>query len=261
MTPSISQIIYDSWRNTPKPLPYATADAKGNKIVKDVNFADPEKHPNYEPEYEGECNLCGMPFIGGIPVKKLLGSSYMDWAIHKNPEGTHLCTACSFCLSMNPEGRVALFRYAIVADGKELMLCSRSQMRDYLLNPPEPPFLFIIPTSQKKHLFSKSVISHSRDNYFCNLEEQTVIVNRQKFTELVQKIEALRGVGIVKTDIEAGRIGGMFVKNYDIRSQERALEIIEECRKSEMFGLALFVAQKEEEEKSKCFLDFRPKTR
>ncbi len=257
----VSEIIYNSWKQSGNPLKYATADAKGNRIVKDVNFADPTKHPNYDGEFVGECNLCGKPFKGGIPVKKLLGSSYMDWAVHKNPDGTHICEACSFCLAMNPEGRIALFRYAIIADGEELRLCNRAEMRDALINPPQPPFVAIVPVSQKKHLFSKAKISFSRDNFFCSLEEMTVPVDLEAFKALIEKIEALRGVGIVKTDIEAGRIGGFFIKNYDIMSQEKALEIIAECRKSEMFQLALFLAQKAEEDYAECFLDFRLKAK
>lgn len=256
-----SEIIYNSWLNTPHPLSYETADAKGNKLTKNVSFADPLQLNGYDDNCEGECNLCGQHFKGGIPVKKLLGSSYMDWAIHKNPAGTHICKSCAFCAAMNPEGRIALFRYAIIADGKALHLYNRAQMRDALINPPEPPFVAIVPVSQKKHLFGKSKISYSRDDFFCNLEEQTVLVNHAKFVDLIGKIEALRGVGVVKTDIEAGRIGGVFIKNYDAQSQERALEVIEECRRTEMFQLALFLAQKKEEVEAICYLGFKPKTK
>lgn len=257
---TVQQIIYEAWLNTLKPLKYSTSAADGTPIVKDVNFFDPLDHAGYDPEYRGKCTMCGEETSGGILVKKALGSTYMDWGIHKDPEATHLCRACAFCLLMNAkEGRTALFRFAFVASRKELKLCNRAEMRDMLVSPPDPPFVAIVPTSQKKHLIGKAKVSYSREDFFCNLEEITVPIKRAGFVDLINKIEALRGVGIVKTDIEAGRLSGVFIKNYDITSQEKAIEIINECRRSEMFSLALFVAQKTEEEQARCYLDFRPK--
>lgn len=121
---TVQQIIYEAWLNTPKPLKYSTSAADGTHVVKDVNFFDPLDHTSFDPDYHGRCTMCGEEVVGGIPVKKALGSTYMDWGIHKDPEATHLCRACAFCLLMNAkEGRTALFRFAFVASREELKLC------------------------------------------------------------------------------------------------------------------------------------------
>lgn len=259
---TVSELIYGGWLNTPLPLEYHTATAKGEPVTKEVNFLDPHTFPAYDTEYSGRCNLCGAEVRGGVPLKKLLGSSYMDWAVHKCSEATHICTACAFCLSINAkEGRAAVLRYPLTANRQGLRLLNRSEMRDALVSPPSPPFVAIVPVSQKKHLFSKAAISFSRDMFYCNLEETLMPVRREAFEKLVKCIEALRGVGIVKTDIEAGRIGGAFIKNYGIAYQERAIDIIAGCRRSGMFSLALFLAQKMDEEEAECYLDFRPRTK
>ena len=100
MTPS--KIIYSGFRKkSPEPFLYHTKNAKGEIVTKEVHFADPMKNKFYQPEAEGRCNLCGETLKdGGIPVKKMLGSTYMDWAIHKAPEEKYLCTACAFCLGI-----------------------------------------------------------------------------------------------------------------------------------------------------------------
>lgn len=252
-------IIYSAWRNTLRPIIYETADAKGNPIKKEVDFAVPERNKNYDGSYSGPCNLCGQETNGGIPIKNMFSSNYMDWALHKEPEATHICKACAFCLGMNPAGRIALFRYPLVAE-KTLHLCNKKQFRDFILNPPESPFVMIFPTSQKKHLFSKAKVSYSQENYFCNLEEIVVPVNK-KIKLIVENIEALRGVGFRVADISAGRIPGNITKKYGFSHVGRLVNIMSDIKRSEMFPLALEVAQKTEEEKAECYLDLTRKTK
>lgn len=255
------KLIYNAWLNTPKPIIYEAADTKGNVQRKEINFAIPEENAAYDENYKGLCNLCGEKANGGIPIKKMFSSNYMDWQMHKEPEATHVCRSCAFCIGMNPVGRIALFRYPIVAE-KTLHLCSRKQFRDYLTNPPEPPFVMILPTSQKKHLFGKSKVSYSNQKYFCNLEEITVPVNTG-IKQIIRDIEALRGAGFTKDNILYARIPGNVIKKYKIESYdyEKLLKKMEGLVKSGMFALALEVSQKMEEEKAICYLDLTPKAK
>lgn len=252
-------IIYNAWKNTPRPIIYETADAKGNPIIKEVGFAIPEENKSYDGSYIGSCNLCGKETHGGIPIKKMFSSKYMDWPIHKEPGATHVCKACAFCIGMNPVGRIALFRYPLVAE-KTLHLCNRKQFREYLLRPPEPPFVMMLPTSQKKHLFAKSKVSYSKKDYFCNLEEITVPVNA-KIKDIMKDIEALRGIGFTKDNISSARISGNVIKKYnlDTYDHKKLIEKMEALCRSEMFYLALEVSQKMEEEKARCYLGLTPK--
>lgn len=253
------KIIYDAWNNTEKPIVYETVDAKGNSKTKEIDFAVPKENKDYDAEYDGLCNLCGQPTHGGVPIKSVFSSSYMDWAIHKSPESTHICDACMFCVGMNPNGRVALFRYPVVAE-KTLHLCNKKQFRNYLLNPPEPPFVMILPTSQKKHLFAKSKISHSREHYFCNLEEITVSVD-DGIKNILETIEALRGIGFRSTDIASARVPGNIMRIMNVTDAERMIGIMQDIRKNEMFNLALEAAQKMNEEEARCYLGLKPITK
>lgn len=254
-------MIYNGFRKKyPEPFLYHTKNGKGEEVTKEVYFADPLQNKFYQPTAEGRCNLCGEPLKdGGIPVKKLLGASYMDWAIHKAPEEKYLCTACAFCLGMNPEGRIALFRYPVVAAGEDLYLCNRAEMREFLLHPPDPPFVMILPTSQKKHLFAKAKISYSRDQFFCNLEERIILVSG-KIEKLVKTIEALRGLGINKNMILEKVIPTPFFRQCGVETVEKVLTTMEQMGRDEMFPLAMEVAQKMSEEEAKCYMDLILKT-
>lgn len=258
MTPA--SMIYSGFRKkSPEPFLYHTKNGKGEEVIKEVHFADPLQNKFYQPTAEGRCNLCGEPLKdGGIPVKKMLGSTYMDWAIHKEPEEKYLCTACAFCLGMNPEGRIALFRYPIVAE-KDLHLCNREEMRECLLHPPDPPFVMILPTSQKKHLFAKAKISYSRDQFFCNLEERVIRVNKG-IGRMIKTIEALRGLGANKNMILKNVIPTPFFRQFRVEIVEKVLSIMEQMGRDEMFPLAMEVAQKMSEEEAKCYMDLILKT-
>ena len=254
MTPA--SMIYNGFRKKyPESFLYHTKNGKGEEVTKEVYFADPLQNKFYQPTAEGRCNLCGEPLKdGGIPVKKLLGASYMDWAIHKAPEEKYLCTACAFCLGMNPEGRIALFRYPVVAAGEDLYLCNRAEMREFLLHPPDPPFVMILPTSQKKHLFAKAKISYRREQFFCNLEERIIPVSKE-IEQIIKTIEALRGLGINKNMILEKVIPTPFFRQFGIEIVEKVLNKMEQMGRNEMFPLAMEVAQKMSEEEAKCYMD------
>lgn len=156
-----SELIYNAWLNTKKPIIYTIKDE-----LKEIEFANPEKNKFFDLNFKGICNVCGNNITdGGIPVKKFFSAKYMDYGIHKRPSSTHICKSCAFCLGMNPNGRITLFRYPLVANLENMFLCNRKMFRDFLINPPEPPFIMLFPISQKKHLFSKSKISFSNENF------------------------------------------------------------------------------------------------
>lgn len=255
-----AQIIYYAWTGTPKPLVYHTGDAKGNRIDKEVDFLGPEEHPHFDAAASGVCNICGQPLNGGVPVKKVLGNSYMDWPLHKEPEATHICEACAFCLMMRPEGRIALFRYPLVAEADGLHLCNRAELREWLIHPPEPPFVMLMPTSQKKHLFAKARVSWSRESFFCNLEEQVVPVDAT-IEDTILTIEALRGLGINKSMIQSGTVPTPFFRAHGMDGAEWAIATMIDLHSREAFRLALEVAQKMDEEEAKCFMDSKRQTK
>lgn len=251
------KIIYTAWQNTPKPIIYNTSDGS-KKIAKEVTFYDPTEHSDYNPEYAGVCSMCGEKFTGGIPVKKIIGKTYTDFDIHKEPQETHLCEACAFCLLTNPKGLVRLSRFSFVADDN-LHLCNRVELKNFLINPPEIPFVAACAVSQKKHLAAKTQISYSKDNFFCNYEETTMKINLSVFSDNIRKVEALCGIGIMKKEIEAQSLIDKRFGEFGLSNCKKILDVIYELGTYEALPIVLFVAQKMEEEESICFLNLTQK--
>ena len=258
MTPT--QLIYRAWKNTPRPIIYHTSDGKGNPIKTECNFTDPLKHEKYDPDWAGSCLICGAKSHGGIPYKVLLGSSYTDWSKHKCPESDHICPACAFTMMLNTAShRCTLYRYSFVAD-KELHICNRAQMRNYLISPPEPPFVMAIAVSQKKHIAFKSMVSYDKENFFCNLEEEQIQINRQEAKDIISVCEALRGIGFTKDEISAGRIRFDKIKNFKLDAYDKINYLLRPIIGTRLFAICLHVAQKMDEGEAICFLGLTQRT-
>ncbi len=258
LTPT--QLIYRAWLNTPKPIVYHTNDEHGVPINVECSFLDPLRHENFKVNWNGPCLICGAESAGGIPQKALLGSSYTDWPRHKCPESNYICSACAFTIMLNANSkRCCLCRYTFCA-GETLEILNRAEMRNRLLNPPEPPFVMAVAVSQKKHIAFKSAVSYDRENYFCNLEEEIIGVNRRKLTEIVDLCEALRGIGLSKDDIAHGNLRYNIIQKYRLDAYDKINHKLRPVMTTRQFALGLYVAQKTEEEKAVCYLGLTPKT-
>ena len=78
---------------------------------------------------------------------------------------------------------------------------------------------------------------------------------------IVKTIEALRGIGFRKSDIESLKIPWTVMKSIGMKESERMIVTMSDIKNSEMFGLALEVSQKMNEEEARCYLDLKQKMR
>lgn len=82
---------------------------------------------------------------------------------------------------------------------------SRSAWRAWLLEPPEPPFVFTISVSGQKHGLFRSRVSYGRDFYPAQVEEDRVFVDRARFTAVLDDFERLYALGFSKDSILSGQ--------------------------------------------------------
>lgn len=258
MTPT--KLVYKAWKNTPKPIEYQTNDAKGNALTVVCDFMNPKDHKFFV-EKTGTCPICGEEVSDGIPSKKFFSANYTDWQYHKVPDGEIVCAACAFTMLLNAQAnRMTLSRYSFCASDT-LEILNRGQCRDKLLNPPNIPFVMAVAVSQKKHLAIKSKVSYSNDRMLVNLEENTVPVDKDKAKEYMQTIEALRGIGFTKEEIENKRIRFDKIKEFEMSSAEKIETAYHAMTNIQLLKLCVFVARKMEMEEAICYLGLIPKTR
>ena len=80
----------------------------------------------------------------------------------------------------------------------------RKRWREILLDPPEPPFVLIMTVSGKKQLVFRGRISHSKDTFWLQCEDQKVLINRLPFSQCLSDFEALYNEGFSKDSIVTG---------------------------------------------------------
>lgn len=124
-------------------------------------------------------------------------------------------------------------------------LPTRIQIRQWLVDPPEPPFTIAIAESGQKHILSWAVEAQSQDFYPVVFEKDLLHIDRAKFSELLSRYEKLMVLGFNKSEIDSG----------DYRS-DKIMAVLEQGfwelegaiapqRNTRIFQLVGYVAQKE----------------
>ena len=195
-----------------------------NKILQLIG----DKTPILSEPIKAPCAICGQECeSGGVEFKKLFtpSSFNMNHDI-KNPESKHVCSYCAVFFSVeNWQAyceRNGKDPYFPLVEGKEPYLANwiffshyfatndhrivktRQDWRGYLINPPEPPFCFVISTICKKHLIFKSEMAYNRDFYPIRFEDKIVYIDRIKFADCLKSFEILYNMGLNKSSIRTG---------------------------------------------------------
>lgn len=80
----------------------------------------------------------------------------------------------------------------------------RVEVREWLLDPPEPPFTIAIAESGQKHILFLAQEGYSQDAFPVQFEMDCLQINRKQFAALLAHYEALLLVGFSKTEIDSG---------------------------------------------------------
>lgn len=121
------------------------------------------------------------------------------------------------------------------------LLPTRKEIREWLLNPPEPPFTICLAESGQKHTLPFSRTSNSKDFFPVLLEETVIYLDRAKFTQVLALFEELLLLGFNKSEIASGSYrSDKIAKNLKaFLEKEKALE---KYRSYDFFQIVAFVA-------------------
>lgn len=205
-------------------IEYLTRDGKGNDVVKMVKIKEFKTT-----EIDFECPICKKHKMRGVLTKKAVSSNFTDWAY----VGEYICEECSKLLS--------LYFYNYSVENGCINLFNVRQVKDNLLRPHKTPFIFIITTSSKKHLFYRATENMNDDTFAVQLESETIFTNRQRMKTLFDFVESLQALGQGKEQMKNGEI------RFDILTKVgmNALTYLNnELRSSREIQIPLFCGQK-----------------
>lgn len=215
------------------------------------------------------CYLCGAT---PAPNKLALKNTFTAHCFAKFPDSDHLCDRCQFSIDTRAnywneaKGKYSLLyarNWSWLYQGSNLIspvfdgehegfpvvknLATRIEMRDWLLNPPEPPFTMAIAESGQKHILFLAQEAQSKDLFPVQFEMDSVIVRRAEFSSLLIFFEQLMILGASKTEILTGKYKSQFLLNAYLNQNFIKLEEeISKRRGSRLLELVAYVAQKEE---------------
>lgn len=175
------------------------------------------------------CYLCGKPATRPLKLK----DSFTAHSVARNPMSDKLCDRCDWsinlrCFYFNPNkqkwGKLFARNWSwlfqngelkapIISgthqEGKDILpvvskLPDRQQIRDWLLNPPAPPFTIAIAESGQKHILFLAQEAYSQDRFPVQFELNTLYIDRNQFRNLLGIYENLLSLGFTKTEIDSG---------------------------------------------------------
>ena len=120
-------------------------------------------------------------------------------------------------------------------------LLTRVEIREYLLNPPQPPFTIAIAESGQKHIIPWALEAQSKDFFPVQFELDTVYIDA-RFKEFLTSYEELMTLGFSKAEIDSGdyrseRLIKVFDKYWEFE------EKIARIRGTRLIQLISYVAQ------------------
>jgi CRISPR type IV-associated protein Csf1 len=193
------------------------------------------------PTKDDKCWLCGGETGGqGQPTKKAIKPTFTDIDRARCSTSQTICSGCAFCLS-----RSELRNYSILATTEGLRHPARAEIRDLLLEPPEPPFVLCIAVSGQKWVHFKSHVAYSQDGYPVQMEETRIYVDRGELRKILGLVERLYMV-FSKEEIKSGQYNQNRIKQFGLRSFLELEKEVAVYRGQRLFDLAVFVAQKQE---------------
>lgn len=158
-----------------------------------------------------DCWLCGGPTGGvGWPKATAIAPTFTNHNLAAAPWSDAVCQACVATSSgetwktytqAHPEmGLKAVhplswrsYSHVIWAGGHECP--TKATVKQRLLDPPPPPFLFVVALSGQKHLLFRAHVATDRDRFPVQLEEEWVLVDRLRLATCLADFERLLALG------------------------------------------------------------------
>ncbi|MBC9130670.1 hypothetical protein FcAc13_05030 [Frischella sp. Ac13] len=234
-------------------------------MLKMNDFIPPKKNKHNDEH----CWLCsGKLNENSWSIKDAITSSFTDVSLAKNNTSNSVCCACVGL--MKKEAWVEACEkhgnspYFPIKEGKEPYLANwvffshifndnkwimptRAELEQCLLNPPQPPFSIIITETGKKHLIFKANISLSKDNFFVQLEEQSINVYLDDFKKLHSTVKEAYNLGLSKESILTGNYNYSTVLKIGLKKWQNIECELKKARNTDkkLLTLSCFVVQKE----------------
>lgn len=214
------------------------------------------------------CYLCG-----NSPAESplILKDTFTGFSLARCPASDRLCSRCDYALNLrawywNPTKSAWVILYArnwswLQSQGESFpcigeirhdpkgsfpvvsALPTRIQIRQWLIDPPEPPFTICIAESGQKHTYPWAQAAQSREYFPVQFELDTLFLERKTFREILSDFEDLLALGFTKTEILAREFKSEPLSR-NLQAWFRLQDRLELHHGTRLFELAGYIAQR-----------------
>lgn len=217
---------------------------------------------------DAECWLCGGDTENlGHHLKDGITTSFTDGPLAKAQTSQTMCYSCvalmkkeAWILACEKHGYSPYFP---IKDDKKPALSNwmfsshvfskdgwlrpdRKDIAGILLNPPTPPFVMTFSDAGKKHVIFRAKVNHSQDNFFIQLDEETIFINKPLFLEIHDFVKEMYESGFSKDSILTGSYNQVAIMKFGLsawKKLENQAKVYRDKNKP-MLKIACFVVQK-----------------
>jgi len=198
--------------------------------------------PHVETEScSGICAFCGTDIHEGVKLENTVSDAFTNYDQLVDMTASHVCAACNACVR-EPKLR----RMNFIATEQGITYFKRDEIEKLLFNTPQPPFIFAVTESMKKHMAFRAKINHSQKSFYIQKEDTQILFSPNKYKQIFEAMGRLYRT-FSKTAISTGDYQQNFIKKYGLHEFIQDEAIIKNERGSMQFELLLFAMNMSEE--------------
>jgi len=192
-----------------------------------------------------KCALCGEEIDEGFKISEAVSENFTDYVYFRVLDSDYVCKYCYNSLK-EPKFR----RYSFVMNKSEVIYLKRNEIADYLFDKSlNPPFIFCITESMKKHMVFKAMVNYDETLFFIQKEDYTILFDRNEYRPVYNTMKKLYQT-FSKSHIRYGEYPAKLAIKYGVSELKQDEEIISKHRGTQVFDLLLFVLNREEDKKN-----------
>lgn len=217
-----------------------------------------------------KCYFCGAPATVPLSLK----SSFTSQNLARVPDSDKVCERCDYWLNLrcwyfNPHKNkwsklfsrnwsslfvgdklVSPTIEGSYTEGKDTLsivkdLPTRAEIRNWLIDPPPPPFTICVAESGQKHIVMWSQVAYSRECFPVQFEMDSIQIDRESFTKQLSDYEKLLTI-FSKTEIDTGEYHSdrlmKYWQIYEYNEWQRLEDGIARLRGGRLLQLISYVA-------------------
>lgn len=200
------------------------------------------RNPQIEIEpCKGICAFCGSEIQEGVKLEDSVSDTFTNFDLLADRNASHVCKCCYTCLK-----ETKLRRMNFIATEQEITYFKRDEIEKLLFNTPQPPFVFAVTESMKKHNSFKARVNYSQKLFYVQKEDTQILFSPNKYKDIFDAMKRLYR-SFSKTAIGSGEYQQNFIKKYGLAEFIHDEDIIKNERGSFQFDLLLFAMNMSEE--------------